>query len=192
MTPAVFEAGPYRAFPLREEAVPDLQRFFEENPEYFLAVNGEPARPAEARDEVDTLPPAGMPYDNRWVLRILDAQDAMAGYAGLLSNFLAPGVWHVGTFIVATRLHGSGAATRMYRALEGWMQGQGAQWIRLGVVEGNARAERFWEKVGFVDVRKRHGVEMGRLVNTLRVMAKPLAGGSVAEYLARVPRDRPD
>jgi len=62
----------------------------------------------------------------------------------------------------------------------------------LGVVEGNTRAERFWEKAGFVQVRKRYSVEMGNLVNTLRIMAKPLAGGTLAEYLALVSRDRPE
>jgi hypothetical protein len=32
---------------------------------------------------------------------------------------------------------------------------------------------------------------MGRKTNVLRVMVKPLAGGSVDEYLALVERDRP-
>jgi hypothetical protein len=44
----------------------------------------------------------------------------------------------------------------------------------------------------FVEVRKRGGVEMGKLVNTLRVMAKPLAAGTLPEYLALVARDRPE
>lgn len=35
---------------LEDEA--ELQRFFEAAPEYFLAVNGEPATPTEARDEL--------------------------------------------------------------------------------------------------------------------------------------------
>jgi hypothetical protein len=33
---------------------------------------------------------------------------------------------------------------------------------------------------------------MGRKVNTVRVMAKPLAGEALPAYLVRVPRDRPD
>jgi hypothetical protein len=60
------------------------------------------------------------------------------------------------------------------------------------VVKGNARAERFWERAGFVETRMRTDVAMGRLINTLRVMVKPLAGGAVADYLLLVPRDRPD
>ena len=33
---------------------------------------------------------------------------------------------------------------------------------------------------------------MGRKVNTVRVMVKPLAGGTLPAYLALVARDRPD
>ena len=33
---------------------------------------------------------------------------------------------------------------------------------------------------------------MGKLTNTLRVMFKPLAGGSIAQHLALVERDRPE
>jgi hypothetical protein len=68
---------------------------------------------------------------------------------------------------------------------------QGARWLRLGVVQGSARAERFWQRCGYVQVRERGPVTMGKKSNLLRVMAKPLAGGTIAEYLALVERDRP-
>lgn len=41
-------------------------------------------------------------------------------------------------------------------------------------------------------MRERGPVRMGRKSNLLRVMMKPLAGGTLAEYLALVGRDRPD
>ena len=69
---------------------------------------------------------------------------------------------------------------------------QGAHWIRLGVVVGNARAERFWARCGYVQVRERGPLEMGKKTNMLRVMVKPLAGGSLDAYLSLVERDRPD
>jgi len=72
------------------------------------------------------------------------------------------------------------------------MRERGAQWIRLGVVVGNGRAERFWEKMGFIEVRRRHDIEVEGRLSDLRVMAKPLSGGNLADYLAVVARDRPD
>ena len=68
---------------------------------------------------------------------------------------------------------------------------RGRAWLRLGVVQGSARAERFWQRCGYVQVRERGPVAMGKQSNLLRVMAKPLAGGTIDEYLALVARDRP-
>ena len=188
----LFAAGAFAATEMREEDIPRLQAFFEANPEYDLAVNAAPPAPTAARDEFASRPPAQMRHDKCWALLVDGGDGAIAAMAGIVSNMLAPGVWHIGLFIVATRLHGSGAAREIYFALEGWMHDNGARWLRLGVVAGNARAERFWEKVGFVEVRRRLAVPMGARVNDLRVMMKPLAGGTIAEYLALVARDRPE
>jgi hypothetical protein len=43
-----------------------------------------------------------------------------------------------------------------------------------------------------MQVRERGPVTTGRKTNVLRVMAKPLAGGTIDEYLALVERDRPE
>ena len=109
-----------------------------------------------------------------------------------LADLLARGVWHIGLFIVATDLHGTGTAQALHQGLERWAAAQGARWLRLGVVSGNARAERFWTQCGYLDLRMREGLPMGKRVNDVRVMAKPLTGETLADYLAIVPRDRPD
>jgi GNAT superfamily N-acetyltransferase len=188
----LFTAGSHRAVEMTERDVGRLQEFLEANPEYYAAVNGAPPARNEAREEFDSQLPAGWRYDKRWLLEIAQRDGTMTGMASLVSNMLAEGVWHIGLFIVATRLHGGGAAREIYAALEAWMRAGGARWLRLGVVQGNGRAERFWEKSGYIEVRKRLGVPMGERVNDLRVMVKPLAGGTIAEYLVRVARARPD
>lgn len=168
-----------------------LQRFFDANPQYFLAVNGESAGANEAHDELHYELPAGWPCTKKWLIGYFDEEGVLQAIANVFSDLLAPGVWHIGLLIVATARHGNGDAHVLYRSLEAWAAQNGARWMRLGVVQGNARAERFWESAGFVEVRRREGEVMGRLTNTLRVMAKPLAGDSLGAYLALVPRDRP-
>jgi GNAT superfamily N-acetyltransferase len=180
--------------PMRELGAADvaeLQRFFDANPEYFQAVNGEAPRTDEAQQELDDLPPAGMPFGRRWSLGYVDDGGALVGMATVVSDFIADRVWHVGLFIVASALHGSGSASTLYDELERWMRGQGARWLRLGVVAGNTKAERFWQKVGYVELRERGPLAMGQRTNIIRVLWKPLTGGSVDDYLARVERDRP-
>lgn len=189
---ALFAARGLHARELAPADVPAVQAFCEANPEYLLAINGRGPAPDEARREFDELPPAHLAYARRWRLGLFDAAGTLLGLVFVLSDFCAAGVWHLGLYIVATRLQGSGAAGGLYGALEAWMRAAGARWLRLGVVAGNARAERFWQRQDYVEVRRREGVDTGGRINTLRVLVKPLAGGSTSEYLALVARDRPD
>jgi RimJ/RimL family protein N-acetyltransferase len=188
----LFATARFRAIELGAADVPDLQRFFEANPEYFLAVGGRGPDRSEAHEEVHGTLPEGFSFTRKWTIGFVDETGSLIGTANVVSDLLAKGVWHIGLFIVATRLHGTGMAQAVYEQLESWSHRLGARWMRLGVVEGNARAERFWERCAFTEVRKRHDIEMGARTNTVRVMARPLDGGTVREYLALVARDRPE
>ena len=181
-----------RTVELTPEHEPELQRFFEANPEYFVAVNGEPAGPDAAHEEIHGELPQGWSHTKKWLVGYLDEGDSMVAMANVVSDLLAPGVWHIGLLIVATARHGTGEARVLYRGLESWAASNGASWLRLGVMQGNVRAERFWERLGFIQSRTRSGVQMGRLTHTLRVMVKPLAGGTLEHYLSLVQRDRPE
>jgi len=188
----LFITGAWQCVELRAADEADLQRFYDANPEYSLAEDGEPPAADAARETFEALPPAGWPFQRKWVLGFRDDDGALVGMADLLSNLFVEGVWHIGLFIVATPLHGHGAAEVLYDGLEAWMIERGAEWARLGVVAGNARAERFWERLGYREVRRRERIPMGQRVNDVRVMVKPLADGDIAEYLHRVARDRAD
>jgi GNAT superfamily N-acetyltransferase len=193
VAPARFLDGDgLRAIVLDADAVPRLQRFFEANPDYFLAVNGEVAGPGEAHEEVYGTLPAGWPFTRKWVVGLVDGDGVVVAMLNVVSDLLAAGVWHIGLFMVDGAARGSGLAQALLGRLERWAAAGGASWLRLGVIAGNARAERFWARAGFVEVRRREGVAMGRKVNTVRVMAKSLVGEGLPAYLVRVPRDRPD
>ncbi|MFL1416585.1 GNAT family N-acetyltransferase [Pseudomonas fildesensis] len=169
----------------------ELQRFFERAPDYFIAVNGEPATPTEAHEELQGQLPPGWRCRRMYWLGYRDAEDQLVAVVNIAADLLADGVWHIGLLLVDTRLHGSGLAQRLHVDLEAWAVENGAQWLRLTVVVGNTRAERFWPKLGYVPVRTRDGIMMGRQVNTVSIQVRALAGGQVDEYLEWVGRDRP-
>lgn len=193
-TPADLPASPIQDLSVVDlsnsgEAV--LQQFFEANPQYFLSVHGIPPQAGEAHEEIYGDLPPGWPFTHKYVFGYRDASGKLAGMGNVVSDLLAKGVWHVGTFIVATDRHGTGDAQALYASVEAWCQNGGARWMRLGVVEGNARAEIFWERSGYVQVARREGIVMGQRTNAIRVMAKPLLGQAISEYYAIVERDRP-
>ena len=169
----------------------ELQRFFERAPDYFIAVNGEPATPTEAHEELQGQLPAGWSCSRMYWLGYRDGQGRLVAVVNIAADLLAEGVWHIGLLLVDARLHGTGLAQRLHADLEVWAVRKGAQWLRLTVVIGNTKAERFWPKLGYVQVRTREGITMGRQVNTVSIQIKALAGGQVDDYLQRVERDRP-
>jgi GNAT superfamily N-acetyltransferase len=179
-----------RTIELSPPNAPLLQRFFDRNPAYFLATSGQPAGPLEAEEEITTQVPADMSYTKKWVIGYVNESGDLAAMANVITDLLAPTVQHVATFIVATDRHGTGDAQRLYAALERWAHDAGGAWMRLGVVLGNIRAERFWLSQGYRPVAQRTGVEMGPRTVTIQVMCKPLRGGARDEYLILVPRDR--
>jgi GNAT superfamily N-acetyltransferase len=189
---ALFAAAGLHARVLRADEVPRLQALFDANPDYFQTVNGRNANPDEAQVEFDELPPPHLPFRERWMLGVFDDAGALVGVVLVLSDLGAPGVWHLALFLLATPLHGRGMAAPLLHALESWAIAGGAQWMRLGVVTANARGRRFWERCGYRPVRMRENVDTGGRLNDLLVCTKPLAGGTVDDYLALVPRDRPD
>ena len=170
----------------------ELQRFFEQAPDYFLAFNGEPATPNEAREELQGQLPPGWRCRGMYWLSYRDAQNQLVAVVNIAADLLAEGIWHIGLLLVDTRLHGTGLAQRLHRDLEAWAATQGAEWLRLTVVLGNTKAERFWPKLGYVTVRTREGIRMGRQVNRVAIQVKALGGGQVDDYLRRVARDRAD
>lgn len=192
MNPPVFRTAQFEARELAADQVPLLQALFEANPLYFFTVNGRPPGPQEAQIEFDELPPAHLGYSRRWLLGVFGPGRALEGVAIVVADLCAPGVWHIALFLMASARHGTGASAEVYQALEAWVHASGAQWLRLGVVQGNGRAERFWQRLGYEQVRVREGVDTGGRLNTLRVMVKPLAARPLADYLAAVPRDQPD
>jgi GNAT superfamily N-acetyltransferase len=189
------EAG-YYGRELVAEEIPRLQELFDANPEYFLAMNGRLPQGHEAQGEFDDYPPAHLPYARRWFAGLFDEHDEMIGVVAVVSDFCAAQVWHVALFMIATRLQGKGVARAVYEALEDWMRESGARWIRLGVVQGNERAERFWSRQGFHEVRIRQAAEPDGRTTNIRVMVKPKEARElkleIEEYLTRVPRDRPE
>ena len=181
-----------RIIELTADRAPELQRFFDENPAYFLATSGEPAGPNEAYEEITGEVPAGWGFTKKWVVGYAQENGSLVALANVITDLLAPTVFHIGTFIVATARHGTGNAQELYRGLELWSAANGAAWMRLGVVKGNARAERFWASAGYIPVRERHGIQMGNRTTTVRNMVKPLKSSNLEAYFSLVSRDRPE
>jgi GNAT superfamily N-acetyltransferase len=187
----LFDGPDFSVRPLAQHELPLLQALFDANPASFLTVNGRPAAPDAAQTEFDERPPAHLAWRTHWIAGIWVPDGRLAGVLVLVADLGVPGVWHIGLLLIDGTHQGTGLAGTVMAALQDWARAGGADWLRLGVVVGNVRAEAFWQRQGFSEARRRHDVDTGGRLNTVRVMVKPLAGGTLGDYLRQVPRDDP-
>ena len=196
--PPLTDLGAWR--PLTEQDRPALQRLLEASPEYFGMAYGHPARPQEAELQWLDEPPAHLGFSARHLLGLVDRHGELQAFVESLDDMIAPGVAHLGFFVIHPSHWGTGLAARVYSAWEAGARARGADVIRLGVLEENLRGQQFWLRQGYLKLREREGVEMGSKVHRLWVMAKPLTPldhDPIAverwklAYWARVSRDDP-
>jgi ribosomal protein S18 acetylase RimI-like enzyme len=171
----------------------ELQAFYESNPDYWLLVYGHAPAADEAQRDFEGKPPPEMSYStlNAWLIRDRESQ-RIIGEVSAIVDLLAAGVTHLGFFIIDAAKRGSGLAHEVYANYEAWAVAQGARWLRLGVVEANARGRSFWRRLGYAEVRRRENYVLGDRSHNLVVMIKPVVPNTLDDYLARVARDRPD
>jgi ribosomal protein S18 acetylase RimI-like enzyme len=150
-----------------------VQAFCERCADYIELLTGLPPGPAEAQSLFIGLP-EGKDYDDKLLMGIFDRSNHLIGVLDVIRNYPDPGVWHVGLMMLEPERRGQGLGEKLYRAFEGWAAAAGAAHIRLGVVEHNERAYRFWQRMGFETVERRPPERWGSRENVTIVMRKPI------------------
>jgi GNAT superfamily N-acetyltransferase len=180
----------YRAIAATRDDIPALQAFLEANSAYTRLAEGREVAPDDGTLQFHDAPPPDIPFADRWFFLIRDdGTGDVAAVIEVVKDLLAPGVWHIGLFLVAEALHGHGLAHRLHTALEQWSASKGACWLRLGVIAHNTRAVRFWQRVGYGFVCARQAAATGGSVNETWCLVKPLGTATVTDYLTVQRRD---
>jgi len=125
-----------------------LQRLLELCGDYYELVEGRPAGPNAASEELTDGPSERVPHD-LFCFGISSSQDTLIGAIGTLRNHRRPNQWYLGLLLLAPNARGRGLGASSYRAFERWVIGQGADSILLAAVAANSRAARFWQTQGF-------------------------------------------
>jgi GNAT superfamily N-acetyltransferase len=115
----------------------------------------------------------------RWmspgVTFILYEPEEARGIVAAVRDETDPAVVHLMAMWVHPSIRGSRGADELVSAVVAWAESVGAKLVRLNVIQGNDRARRFYERMGFCNtgqdaVRERDGVieiEMERRVDDL-------------------------
>ena len=130
-----------------------LQRVLEAAPGYSLAVEGKLPGPDDAREVFADHPP-GRTAADKVVLGFSDAS-GLVGCAEVLRGYPEPGIAWIGLLLFAEAALGRGfgpaALERVAEQAAAW----GCAGLQLGVIETNPRAVAFWQREGFVEIRRK-------------------------------------
>lgn len=169
--------GGYSVVRLTAADAADLQDLFERCTDFHELSEGAPTRPTAGAEELAALPP-GKDLLDKFPFGVYAAPGRMVGYLELMRDYPAASEWWIGLLMLDPAVRRGGLGGRIYSAAAEWVGAQGGTVIRLGVLEQNPGAVRFWERQGFRELRREPHVSDTGHGSRLVVMARavPAAG----------------
>ncbi|HZZ85713.1 MAG TPA: GNAT family N-acetyltransferase [Anaeromyxobacteraceae bacterium] len=162
----VLDSPRLEAVPAAREHVAQIQACLEGAPDYFARTEGKPPGAGAAAhliDETEADP-------NRRVFVLVPRVGGPAvGVLDLHLDYPEPGTAHIGLLLFRESCQGLGYGKETNAAVEDALAGAGFDTLRLSVVDENADAKAFWERLGFAEV--------GRLDRGVTVYEKRIGDG---------------
>ena len=149
-----------------------LQPLLEACEDYFLLITGEAAGPQEAESELASLPP-GKTLDEKFFIGLQKSDGSLVGALDLVKDYPEPGIWYLGLLLLHPAERAKGLGASLHAQLCESLREHGGRAIRLGVLEQNEKALRFWDRMGYREV-ERKPYKAGELTHTVRVLQRLL------------------
>ncbi|NLZ49579.1 MAG: GNAT family N-acetyltransferase [Clostridiales bacterium] len=138
--------------------------------DYYILVDGVLPSIEEVGKIFTDLPP-NKSYEDKFVLGIFTYNDKLVGIVDLIRDYPTAGEWMLGLMIIDSDERGNGLGTMAHKALSEWAISLGAKTFRIGVVQENYRAIKFWSGLGYIKIKevdmefkaKKHIVDVMRL-----------------------------
>lgn len=176
----LFSAVGCRAAYLWPSDAAQIQALLERSADYSELVTGAPPGPSDGLSLLQDCP-EGKTTDDKMVIGLFTDQDTLIGVLDAIRDYPNPRVWWLGLLLIAPDCRGKGLGQDAYRAFERWAGQQGARRIRVGVIEANQRAYRFWARMGFEPIERRPPRLFGNLAQVVIVMGRSLAAQVLAD-----------
>jgi len=147
--------------------VATLQQVLARAPQYFMLERGEPAASSEAHDVLHECPPGA----DKQVLLALDDNGVAIGCVDVALGWPDRSTACIGLLLVVEDQQGRGVGRALYALVEDMLRPRFAK-LRLGVLQRNERALKFWSAVGFVATGERKPHARGTITDEIVVFEK--------------------
>lgn len=128
---------------------------------------------AAVEDIFHSLPPEHTLAD-KVIWGVSEAPGRLAGVVDMIRGYHHEKCVWIGLFMLRPERRGDGLGVAVLSAIIDWAAAQGFTELGLAVAEQNEPAQRFWQRQGFVEFRRRLGVVMGKRTNNLIAMKRAI------------------
>jgi GNAT superfamily N-acetyltransferase len=162
---------------LAQEDLPALQALYEKCQDYMLLVDGHPAGENAAQEEFQVVPP-GKSADDHFLFGIVDAGNELAGLLDVIRGYPEADTWWIGLLLLTPDIRSQGIGRKVLEGFAEYVIEAGGKALMLGVVKENARACRFWTRMGFELIRETEPRQFGEKIQIVCVMRRNLQNRS--------------
>ena len=88
--------------------------------------------------------PPGIDLKNKYLIGFFDSKKSLIGLLDAINGYPKTGIWFIGLLLFIPEQRNRGLGESAIKGLENWIRPLGAKEVRLGIVENNKAAIRFW------------------------------------------------
>jgi GNAT superfamily N-acetyltransferase len=146
----------------------EVQRLCERCSDFYMLTEGGPPQRNEGYNILTELPPKKELKD-KFVFGIYDDECCLIAVIDLVRDYKAKNEWMLGLFMIDPCERGKGLGKRLHEFTKQWVSSSQGDKLRIGVVEDNLNALKFWSGLGYTEI-DRVKLTLGSKVNTIIVM----------------------
>ncbi|HHY64973.1 MAG TPA: GNAT family N-acetyltransferase [Clostridiaceae bacterium] len=128
-----------------------VQDLCERCSDYYLLAEGRLPDKKAGHGILSDLPP-GKESSDKFVYGVFNPDNVLVAVADIVRNYREEGEWMLGLLLIDPNERGSGLGRIIHEYIKNMVREQGGVKIRIGVLEDNIRAVKFWTGLGYSEV----------------------------------------
>jgi len=156
----------------RDTHVRDLQSLYDRCSDYVQLHFGVAAHPTAAEED--------FAFGRNMIFGIYSRAGQLVGALEMMRDYPKPDEWWIGMLMLEPQARGQGFGERICKMTFDWIAREGARAVWLAALQGNERANKFWRKVGFVDVEWQPYIASNGYETYVVLMKRDMASGGQA------------
>jgi ribosomal protein S18 acetylase RimI-like enzyme len=163
----------YSIYRLFHEDIQIIQEVFEKCNDYLLLVEGKTVERNTGEEEFLSVP-KGKSLEEKLVFGIFNQQKEIIGYLDTLCIYPEEKCCWIALLLFVPEYRAKSMGQKVVQGFIEYMSTRGVQEIRLGVIEENYQAKRFWNNLGFELIHTTESRPFGNKAHKVHIMRRIL------------------